>query len=151
MSNQDFPRFSLEKSDDPLVKYLYIIIRYAVKVLAVIMVMVILWGVADICWVIYKRLLIPPYFLLKMSDILATFGAAIAVLIAIEIFINVVLYLHEDIIHVKLVLATALMAIARKVIVFDFKELQPHYVYATGFVVLALGITYWLICRQGTD
>ena len=38
MSNQDFPRFSLEKSDDPLVKYLYIIIRYAVKALAIIMV-----------------------------------------------------------------------------------------------------------------
>jgi len=148
MPQKDFTRFSLEHSGDPLLKYLHIVIKYAVKVLAVIMVMVILWGIADICWVIYKRLLDPPYFLLRMSDILATFGAAIAVLIAIEIFINVILYLHEDVIHVRLVLATALMAIARKVIVFDFKELQPHYIYATGFVVLALGITYWLISRN---
>lgn len=38
------------------------------------------------------RLLQPPYFLLKMNDILVTFGTVIAVLIAIEIFINVILY-----------------------------------------------------------
>jgi uncharacterized membrane protein (DUF373 family) len=142
---------SLEHSSDPLLKYLYTVIRYTVKVLAVLMVLVIIWGVADICWVIYERLIKPPYFLLKMNDILVTFGAAITVLIAIEIFINVILYLHEDVIHVRLVLATALMAIARKVIVFDYKELEPHYIYATGFVVLALGITYWLICRNKLD
>ncbi len=42
-------------------------------------------------------------------------------LIAIEIFLNIVLYLRDDVLHVKLVLATALMAIARKVIVLDYK------------------------------
>lgn len=45
------------------------------------------------------------------SDILATFGAFMAVLIAIEIFINIIIYLREDVIHVKIVMATALMAI----------------------------------------
>ena len=72
-------------------------------------------------------------------------GAFLAVLIAIEIFINIILYLRDDVIHVKLVTATALMAIARKVIVLDFKTINHHYVYATAAVVLALGITYWLI------
>ncbi len=38
----------------------------------------------------------------------------------IEIFINITVYLREDVIHVRLVVATALMAVARKVIVFDF-------------------------------
>jgi uncharacterized membrane protein (DUF373 family) len=151
MPQKDSFRMSLEHSSDPLIKHLYTVIRYTVRVLAVLMVLIIIWGVADICWVIYERLREPPYFLLKMNDILVTFGAAITVLIAIEIFINVILYLHEDVIHVRLVLATALMAIARKVIVFDFKELEPHYIYATGFVVLALGITYWLVCRNETD
>lgn len=61
---------------------------------------------------------------------------------------NIVLYLREDIIHVRLVVATALMAIARKVIVFDFKELSPQYIYATGAVVLALGVTFWLVSKS---
>jgi uncharacterized membrane protein (DUF373 family) len=40
------------------------------------------------------------------------------------------------------------MAIARKVIVFDFKEVSYQYIYATAAVVLALGLTYWLIVRK---
>jgi uncharacterized membrane protein (DUF373 family) len=40
------------------------------------------------------------------------------------------------------------MAISRKVIIFDFKELTPMYIFATASVVLALGITYWLISKK---
>jgi len=72
----------------------------------------------------------------------------LAVLIAIEIFVNITLYLRRDVIHVDLVIATALMAVARKVIVFDYEILGPSYVWATAAVVLALGITYWLITRN---
>ncbi|MHB8764661.1 MAG: phosphate-starvation-inducible PsiE family protein [Deferrisomatales bacterium] len=87
-------------------------------------------------------------FLLNIGDILAIFGAFMAVLIAIEIFINITLYLREDVIHVKLVVATALMAIARKVIVFDYKSVEAEYVWATAAVVLTLGVTYWLVATK---
>ena len=116
--------------------------------MAVLMTMVIIWGIFDVVWVIYQRLSQPPYFLLKMSDILVTFGAFLAVLIAIEIFLNIALYLREDVIHVRLVIATALMAVARKVIVFDFKELGVPYVFATAAVVFSLGVTFWLITKR---
>jgi uncharacterized membrane protein (DUF373 family) len=71
-----------------------------------------------------------------------------ATLIAIEIFLNIVLYLRDDVLHVKLVLATALMAIARKVIVLDYKELEPGYIWATAAVVFALSIGYWLVVKK---
>jgi len=132
---------------DPLIRILHSIIRNAVKALAVLMVFVIVWGILDVVWILFQRLRTPPYFLLNISDILATFGAFIAVLIAIELFLNISLYLRDDIIHVKLVVATALMAICRKVIVFDFKELSPQYIYATAGVVLALGVTYWVVSK----
>jgi uncharacterized membrane protein (DUF373 family) len=86
--------------------------------------------------------------LLQINDILATFGAFLAVLIAIEIFINISMYLSTDVIPVRLVIATALMAIARKVIIFDFERITPPYIYGTAAVVLALGITYWLITKR---
>jgi uncharacterized membrane protein (DUF373 family) len=133
---------------DPLVDILHKVIRQAVRILAVLMVLTILWGILDVTWVLYQRLREPPFFLLNISDILATFGAFLAVLIAIEIFLNITLYLRDDVIHVKLVVATALMAIARKVIVFDFKDLGPQYIYATASVVLALGVTYWLVSKS---
>ena len=147
MNQERFSTLSLEDKD-PLIRFLHKVIRFGVKALAVLMTMVIIWGILDVVWVIYQRLSQPPFFLLKMSDILATFGAFLAVLIAIEIFLNITLYLREDVIHVRLVIATALMAVARKVIVFDFKELSVPYVFATAAVVLSLGITFWLITKR---
>ncbi|MGR9073214.1 MAG: phosphate-starvation-inducible PsiE family protein [Gammaproteobacteria bacterium] len=134
--------------EDNLLSLFHKAIRFAVTVLAFLMVVVIFVGVADVVYVLYKKLISPPFLLLDITDILATFGAFLAVLIAIEIFINITLYLRTDVIPVKLVVATALMAIARKVIVFDYKYLDASYVYATAAVVLALGITYWLISKH---
>lgn len=106
------------------------------------MVLVIVWGIVDVIYILYQRATEPPFLLLKISDILATFGAFLAVLIAIEIFINISMYLSTDVIPVRLVIATALMAIARKVIIFDFDQLSPPYIYGTAAVVLSLGITF---------
>jgi len=133
---------------DKTIRILHRIIRFAIKLLAVLMVMVIVWGIGDVVYVLYFRLLEPPFLLLNINDILATFGAFLAVLIAVEIFVNITMYLTENAIPVRLVIATALMAIARKVIIFDYTEVGPPYVYATAAVVLALGITYWLISRN---
>jgi uncharacterized membrane protein (DUF373 family) len=147
MTEEKFSNLSVD-SKDPLVNFLHKIIRIGVKALAILMTLVILWGIGDVVWVVYTRLVQPPFLLLRIHDILFVFGAFLAVLIAIEIFLNITLYLREDVIHVRLVIATALMAIARKVIVFDFKEVSYQYIYATGAVVLALGLTYWLIVRK---
>ena len=46
----------------------------------------------------------------------------LSIITAIEIFQNIVLYLRTDVIPVQLVIATALMAIARKVIILDYSE-----------------------------
>ncbi|HAD08669.1 MAG TPA: hypothetical protein DCF62_04240 [Porticoccaceae bacterium] len=134
--------------EDPTIRFLHHIIRIAVKILAVLMVLVIVWGIGDVIYVLYQRITEPPFLLLQINDILATFGAFLAVLIAIEIFINIRMYLSTNIIPVRLVIATALMAIARKVIIFDFEKITPPYIYGTAAVVLALGVTYWLITKK---
>ena len=138
----------IDESEEPLIHWLHAIIRFCVRVLAVLMTLVIMWSVADVAWVLYQRAMASPVGLLDVNDILASFGAFMATLIAIEIFLNIVLYLREDVLHVKLVLATALMAIARKVIVLDYKVLEPEYIWATAAVVFALSIGYWLVARK---
>ncbi len=137
--------------EDPLIRFLHIVIRFSVKVLAVLMVFVIIWGIGDVIYVLYQRLQTPPYFLLNINDIFQTFGAFMAVLIAIEIFINIRLYLGTDVLPIKLVIATALMAIARKVIVLDVDQMEATYVAAIGLVALALGVTYWLLGKASSD
>jgi uncharacterized membrane protein (DUF373 family) len=102
------------------------VIRWAVRALAVLMTGVIPFGVADVCYVLYTRLINnEPSGFLQVTDMLATFGTFMAVLIAIEIFINIVSYLRDDVIHIEIVMATALMTIARKIIVLDTRPSSP--------------------------
>jgi uncharacterized membrane protein (DUF373 family) len=137
-----------EDHSDPLLKVLHRLIRFAVKILSVLMVLVIFWGIADVIYVVYEKLSTPPIFILDAEDIIQTFGAVMLVLIAVEIFINIRLYLGSSIIPVELVIATALMAVARKIIVLDLKIVSADQIIGLALVTLALGISYWLV-RHG--
>lgn len=132
-------------SDDLLTSRLYSVVRVCVRVLSVMMVFVIIMGVIDVGWTMYEKITSPPVFIMTISDMLATFGAFMAVLIAIEILINITVYLRDDVIHVKIVMATALMAVARKVIVLDFETVTPPYIYGLAAIALSMSIGYWLI------
>ncbi|WP_221767378.1 phosphate-starvation-inducible PsiE family protein [Shewanella atlantica] len=133
---------------EPLINKLGQVIHYAVRVLAILMTLVILWSVVDVGRVLLIEIITPPYGLMDMKDILTIFGSFLAVLIAIEIFQNITIYLKEEVIHVQIVIATALMAISRKIIVLDFKEVGPEYVWASAAVIIALGVTYWLVSSK---
>jgi len=139
-------------SQDPVLNFLHGAIRIAVKILALLMVLVIYWSIADVLLVLYDRLVTPPMWLLNVEDILQTFSAFMVVLIAIEIFINIRLYLGTSVLPVQLVLATALMAVARKVIVLDLKIVKADQIIGIALVTMALGLSYWLVTcksRQG--
>ncbi|MDN3696094.1 MULTISPECIES: phosphate-starvation-inducible PsiE family protein [Vibrio] len=132
-------------NNDRFSSSLQVVIHWSVRVLSILMVFVIIMGVVDVSWILYKKLTSPPFFILTISDMLATFGAFMAVLIAIEIFINITVYLRDNVIHVKIVMATALMAIARKVIIIDIESTSANYLFAIASVVLAMSVGYWMI------
>lgn len=142
---------NLTQSDDPFLWVLKKIIHYCLKALSLLMVFVIIFGVLDVGWTIYKRIVAPPSFILTIGDILATFGAFMVVLIAIEIVQNIIMYLRDNVIHVKIVLSTALMAIARKVIILDYDDLAPQYIIGTGVVLLATGVTYYFVHKLSDE
>jgi uncharacterized membrane protein (DUF373 family) len=144
MKHEELP----ENHSDPLLQKLHVAIRFAIRILAFLMVLVIYWSIADVVYVLYLKLSTPPFLLLDVEDILQTFGAFMLVLIAVEIFINIRLYLGSNVIPVELVVATALMAVARKVIVLDLKIVSAEQIVGLALVTIALGVTYWLIKQK---
>jgi len=53
---------------------------------------------------------------------------------------------------VKIVMAIALMAIVRKVIIMDFTKITAEYVLAVAVVVPAMSVGYWLVViRDNSD
>ncbi|APX91980.1 hypothetical protein BWR19_02900 [Halomonas sp. 1513] len=137
-----------KEHEDALIRKLHLVIRYAIKVLAVLMVLVIIWGVLDVIYVLYSKFISPPVLLFEVSDIFVIFGAFMVVLIAVEIFINIRLYLGTNVLPIRLVIATALMAIARKVIILDISTITAQEMLAIAAIVLALGVTHWLVGKQ---
>ncbi len=133
---------------DRFVRFGNVLIRQGVRFLSLLMVLVILFAIVDTAYTFYTKLTNPPFFILDVSELLAVFGAVLVVLIAIEIYTNITLYLTSEVINVKLVVATALMAVARKVIALDDKSLQPEYFFAYAFLGLSFGVVYWLLSTK---
>lgn len=128
---------------DPILRWLHRVMRAAAYVLAFAMVLVIMVGVVSVLHTIYLNLATSPYFLIP--DIIKTFGAFLAVLIAYEIFSNITLYIRSDVFPMKLVVATAIMAISRKIIILDMEDYSALDLVGMGSVIVGLGLTYWLI------
>lgn len=145
MKNSDPEETFLIAVDSKLISFLQKIILYSIKFLAVFMTIVIVLSVIDVGLVIFKNIMQPPYFLMQFDSILSLFGGFLVVLIAIEIFVNIILYLRQDMGHIRLVVATALMAISRKVIIFDYEKASTGQLMGIAATIVALGITYWLI------
>jgi uncharacterized membrane protein (DUF373 family) len=133
---------------DPIISYLNKAVVIAVKVLAVFMVVVIWLSLADVAVHLFMQVLAPPVGMFNVETVITTFGNFLVVLIAIEIYLNIIFYLKQDAIHVPLVIATALTAVARKVIIFDYSTVSALHVLGAASVIFALGLTYWLITKS---
>lgn len=138
----------VEETSDPLISRLNKSLVLCVKMLALLMVVVIWLAFIDVIIHLYQQISFTDLGFFDIETLLTTLGDFLAVLIAIEIFLNIVFYLKKDAIHVPLVLATALTAVARKVIVLDAKVVDPHHIYAVASVIFALGISYWLVSKK---
>jgi len=142
---------TLKRTDRSLMGWLNNIVRYMVMLLAVLMAFVVLCGVAQVATEIYFTAINTPYIMLSLNGITSTFASFLAVLIAIDIFINISLYVRRHVIAVRLVVATALMAVARKIIVMDFAGIEPIQVISIASIVAALGFSYYFLSKLKSD
>ncbi len=94
--------------------------------------------------------------LLAMYDLLdpldhevfqTVFGQIMTVLIALEFKHSIlrVVATGKSIIQVRTVLLIALLALARKLIILDLNHYSPGTLLALATLLLALGVTYWLV------
>ncbi len=126
---------------------LHDIIIYSIKVLAILTVLVIIMAVFNSIWTVYTSL-VQFNFILSLSAFFKIFSELLIVLIAVEIFQNIAMYIKTDIIPIKLVLATALIALARKFIIIEVGKVDIYYILALSVGVVALSVSYWLIDKK---
>jgi uncharacterized membrane protein (DUF373 family) len=126
---------------------LHDIIIYSIKTLAILTVLVILMAVLNSIWTVYVNLM-EFNFILSISAFFKIFSELLIVLIAVEIFQNIAMYIKTDVIPIKLVLATALIAVARKFIIIEAGKADLYYILALSAAVIALSVSYRLIDKK---
>ncbi|MGB0561988.1 MAG: phosphate-starvation-inducible PsiE family protein [Spirulinaceae cyanobacterium] len=76
------------------------------------------------------------------------FGLFLNVLIALELLDNITAYLKNHVIQLELVIVTAIIAIARKIIIFDIDKNSSGDLIAISGSVLLLSVSYILVSRR---
>lgn len=120
--------------------------RAVIISLTVMMALVLLLSTIELGWLIIKDISTPPVFLLDINELLDIFGLFMLVIIGIELLETIMkTYLTEGVDHVQVVMAVAIIAIARKVIILDVKELPSLSLIGIGVIIFALSAGYYLI------
>jgi uncharacterized membrane protein (DUF373 family) len=119
--------------------------RLIVSALLVMMVITVILATIEVGWLLLKDIMSEPLFLLEIQELLDLFGLFLLVLIGIELMETLKVYLTERAIHVEVVFTVALIAIGRKVIILDVKELPGTTLLAIAAIILAMSFGYFLL------
>jgi len=137
--------------DESVMKYLQKIEFIVVRALIVMMALVVLFASLDLAWIIIRDLSTPPYLLFDVNRLLEIFGMFLLVLIGIELLESIRMYLDHKLVHVEVVMTVAIIAIARKAIILDVKELDGLKLIGIGVIIIALAGGYIFIKRCYRD
>ncbi len=102
----------------------------------------------DIAYVIYEKIIAPPAFIVDAEGLMELFSLILILLIGVELIDGIKAYLDDRVIHVELILLIAIIAVSRKVVVWDFDKHSHSELYSLAAMILALGVSYLLV-RQG--
>jgi uncharacterized membrane protein (DUF373 family) len=129
--------------------------KVIIAAIAVMMTLVLILTAADLGWILVVDFIFhEPMFMLSIDDLLSIFGLFMLVLIGIELLETIVkMYLMGDSIsvqssyHAQVVLSVAIIALARKIIILDFKELPPLAVVGIAALTISLCAGFYFIRR----
>jgi len=106
--------------------------------LVVLMAIVVLLATVELGWIIVKDIITPPVLLLEIEELLDIFGLFLLVLIGVELLETIKAYLKDNVVHFDVVLTVAMIAITRKVIILDVKELPSMTLVGIAAIIVAL-------------
>ncbi len=112
-------------------------------VLAVLLILVVVLSTVDLGFLIAREIWKPPRFLIPVQGLLEIFSFFLLILIGVELLETLKAYVKKDVIHVRLVLEVALIAMARKVIILEPNSVPGLTLFGMAALILALGAAFY--------
>jgi len=117
-------------------------------VLAGMLVVVVLLSTAHLGVLVSEEIWKAPRFLIPVQGLLDIFGYFLLVLIGAELLETLRAYLKQDVIHVRVVLEVALIAMARKAITEEPAAASVSELFGVAALILALAIAFYFERRS---
>jgi uncharacterized membrane protein (DUF373 family) len=116
--------------------------KFTVLALAAMLCVVVFLSTLHLGALIAEEIWAPPRFLIRVQGLLEIFGYFLLVLIGVELLETLKAYLKKDVIHIRVVLEVALIAMARKVIIEEPNTVPGLTLFGIAALILALGIAF---------
>ncbi len=149
-------RSQIPKSD--LQKYWGVMTLYekfehiVVLILSIVISIIVVFALLQLIYEVVSLITVGLFDPLDHKIFQTVFGMIMTLLIAMEFkhSLLTVLERRSHVVQARGVIMIALLALARKLIILDFSLVKPEKLAALGFVVLVLGIVYYLLKRCST-
>jgi len=113
--------------------------------LLAMMVFVVFLTTIELGVVLVQEMIRPPFLLLNIEEMLTVFGFFLMVLIGVELMETIKIYLDRRTVHVDVIIMVAVIAMARKVIILDLKEMDAGSLFGVAAIILALALGFYAI------
>jgi uncharacterized membrane protein (DUF373 family) len=136
--------------DDGFLQILHFFEKLIAKILSTSLIIVIFVSLIDLIIFLYTDLVGQHPIGFFGTTLIEIFGLFLNILIAMELLENITGYLKKNVIQVELVIVTAIIAVARKIIIFDFNKYGEMQLAALVVATWGLSVSYWLL-KQVSD
>ena len=119
--------------------------RLVVLTLMGFMMIAVFLATIEVGVILWQQMLKPPFLLLNVEEMMEVFGFILMVIIGLELLETIKAYLEKHEIHVEVVLLVALVAVARKVIILDYKETTPEMMFAVAALVISMSAGFFIV------
>ena len=143
--NSNYPEWSKHSMFTILKKFEKVMIQALMVMMAIVLGL----STLDLGWLIIKDIIEPPLFLLSINQLLEIFGFFMLVVIGIELLETIMkTYITQGQPHYEVVISVAIIAISRKVIILDLKEVDALSLIGIASIIVALTVGYFLMKKS---
>ena len=129
----------------PVKEILHTFTRFIILALIGMMMFAVLLSTVELLIILVVEVLKPPEYLLGIENLFEIFGFFMMILIGLELLESIRTYLADELLHVEVVFLVAMIAIARKVIILEVKDLDPLVLMGIASIILSLAAGYFLV------
>jgi uncharacterized membrane protein (DUF373 family) len=129
----------------PVKEVLHVFTRGIILALIVMMMLAVFLSTIDLLFILIAEILKAPNYLLGVDNLFEIFGFFMLILIGLELLESIRTYLADELLHVEVVFLVAMIAIARKVIILEVKDLEPLVLIGIASIILALALGYYFV------